>query len=266
MTRAASRPSPSAEDSARQPRILLFGDSHSHAVQRAIEKRTGKGKPVHVTAYRLAKMKNGKRLGDMALEEFVKVAADLAPDDVVLSMIGGNQHAVFSTIQHPQTYDFFTPGEPAPEAGVEIIPYRVVEDVFEHGLRKGDAKSLEALRKGTKARVVHIIPPPPKADNAFIEQNHETLFAQNNLHTHGVSPPALRLKYWKLQTQILTKICDELGIEVMMPPAITVGGDGFLNPDFYARDATHANYHYGEKLMREVEARFLSAAPSGQDA
>lgn len=259
MNRAASRPSASPVQS-ESPRILLFGDSHSHAVQRAIEKRTGKGKPVHITAFRLAKLKNGKKLGDMALEEFLKLAAELSPRDVVLSMIGGNQHAVFSTIQHPQAYDFFAPEGAAPDGQTEIIPYRVVADVFEHGLRKGDGKSLEALREATRAHVIHVIPPPPKADNAFIEQNHETLFAQNNLEEHGVSPPALRMKYWKLQTRILAQICEELRIEVMMPPSVTVGTDGFLRPEFYAQDATHANYQYGEKLMREVERRFVRPA------
>ncbi len=262
-------------------RIVLFGDSHSHAVQRAIDKRIGKGLPVPIVAYRLLKEKGEKpagtsllsrflprvrrrratttQLGDITLEEFLKIARKLGPDDVVLSMIGGNQHAVFSTIQHPRPFDFFTPElKSALQGEIEIVPYRAFEEVFAKGLRKGDGQSIKALRAATTARVVHIIPPPPKADNAHIERHHESLFAKDGLANHGVSPPELRLKFWNLQTQVLGALCGEIDVELMMPPERTVDESGFLRPEFYARDATHGNWRYGERVLREIEKRFLA--------
>lgn len=273
----------------KQPRIVLFGDSHSHAVQRAIEKRKGKGQPVPVVAYRLLKDKTDRevgtsliarfigkfsflenregQLGDIRLEAFIKTIRTLRRDDVVLSMIGGNQHAVFSTIQHPQRFDFFTPqGEPTEEPPLEIVPYRAFEDVFIKGLSKGDGQSIKALRGATVARLVHIIPPPPKADNAHIERHHESLFAKDGLTSRGVSPPELRLKFWNLQTRVLEQLCAEIGVEVMMPPARTVDEDGFLRPEFYANDATHGNWRYGERVLREIEKRFLSDQTAGLGA
>ena len=242
----------------KKPKILLFGDSHSYAVQRAIEKREGKGKSAHLKAHRLSKVKNGKKQGDTSLEEFLEIIRPLGPEDVVLSMIGGNQHAVFSTIQHPQSFDFLEPGVPAQkEESVELIPYRALEKSFERGIRNGDGKSLEALRKATSAKIIHVIPPPPKEDNAFIQNFHESFFANEGITSRGVSPPALRLKFWSLQTRVLKRLCEELGIEVMMPPARTRDRAGFLARDYYANDATHANYLYGELLLREVESRFL---------
>jgi hypothetical protein len=252
-------PARAAGDAPKPPTILLFGDSHSHAVQRAIEKRIGKGLPVPLSAHRLLKEKNGNRIGDTSFEDFLEAAGRLGPTDVVLSMIGGNQHAVFSTIQHPQPFDFIAPDESKFSETGELIPYRALEAVFAKGLRGGDGRSLEALRKSTPARVVHIIPPPPKADNDFIEKHHESWFAQD-LPGRGVSPPALRLKFWKLQTRGLEGLCAELGIEVMLPPAGTVDDRGFLRPEYYAQDATHANWHYGERLLREVEERFVEPA------
>lgn len=243
----------------KRPTILLFGDSHSHAVQRAIDKRVGKGQPVPLTAHRLLKEKNGRQIGDTAFEDFLKAVGRLTTSDVVLSTIGGNQHAVFSTIQHPQPFDFFAPDDQEPDRSVDLIPYRALETVFATGLRRGDGQSLEALRKATKARVVHIIPPPPKSDNAFIQQHHESWFAQD-LPTRGVSPPELRLKFWNLQTRQLQRICGEMGIEVMLPPTTTTDERGFLRPEYYANDATHANWRYGERLIREIEARFLEEA------
>jgi hypothetical protein len=243
----------------KRPRILLFGDSHSHAVQRAIEKRKGKDTPAPVAAYRLLKEKNGRSIGDMTFEDFLEMTRKLGPEDIVLSMIGGNQHAVFSTVQHPQPFDFFAPGQvpPSPELSAKIVPYRALEHAFANGLQRGDGKSLEALRKATVARVVHIISPPPKQDNAHIQQYHETHFANDGLASRGVSPPALRLKFWTLQTRVLESICCALGIEVMMPPTGAVDEQGFLRREYYAQDATHANWRYGERVLREVERRFL---------
>lgn len=242
----------------RRPRILLFGDSHSNAVQRAVEKRSGKGESAPLCVYRLLKEKNGRSLGDTSFEDFVQIAGQLTADDVVISMIGGNQHAVFSTVQHPQPFDFFAPGEPDPAGNSpQLVPFRALEEAFESGLRRGDGKSIDALRKATIARVVHVIPPPPKQDNAHIQQHHESLFAKEGLTSRGVSRPELRLKFWRLQTRVLEKLCGEMGVEILMPPARTVNEAGFLRPEYYAQDATHANWRYGERVLREVERRYL---------
>lgn len=243
----------------RAPRVQLFGDSHAHAVLRAIAKREGKGQPVTVSAHRLLKEKNGLRIGTTSFEDFLKLIGNLRRDDLVVSMIGGNQHAVYSTIQHPQRFDFFTPdADDAIEEGAEIVPYRAIHEVFWRGLKNGDGRSLEAIRAATVARVVHFLPPPPKEDNEHIAKNHETLFAKD-LPQRGVSSPALRLKFWKLQSRVLMRICKELDIEVMMPPARAVDEAGFLRPEFYANDATHGNWLYGERILREIERLLRSS-------
>jgi len=261
-------PSPAKPPRARRGRgrtILLFGDSHSYAVQRAIEKRIGKGKDVPLTVHRLLKIKNGTQIGTTSLEAFLELVRPLDSDDVVFSMIGGNQHAVFGTIQHPQPFDFFDLGAVGPaEKGREIIPYRVLTDVFAHGIHNNDGKSILALRKATKARVVHILPPPPKANTAFLEQHHESFFAQKGIALNGVSPANLRLKFWALQTRILSKMCLKFGVEVMAPPKGTVDAAGFLLPTFYANDATHANHLFGEFLLREIEAKYAREPEAAQ--
>jgi hypothetical protein len=257
-TKSAQRSSEAAK--AKDRRILLFGDSHTNAIQRAIEKRQGKGQSVPLVAHRLLKEKNGRDLGDTRFEDFLKLVSKLSPDDVVLSAIGGNQYAVYSMIQHDQRFDIVDPEQGGSgDSSAEIIPYRAIEEAFFTGLRNSDAKSLQALRAATSARVIHLIPPPPKRDNAFITEHHETLFRREGLATRGVSAPELRLKFWRMQTRVLQAICAELGIEVLMPPGRALDESGFLQPEFYAVDATHANWRYGERLMREIERRFLPA-------
>jgi hypothetical protein len=147
---------------------------------------------------------------------------------------------------------------PPVEEGAEIVPYRAIHEVFWRGLKNGDGRSLEAIRAATVARVVHFLPPPPKEDNEHIAKNHETLFAKD-LPQRGVSSPALRLKFWKLQSRVLMRICKELDIEVMMPPARAVDEAGFLRPEFYANDATHGNWLYGERILLEIERLLRSS-------
>jgi len=250
-----------------KPAIVLFGDSHSYAIQRAIEKRRAKGRPVPLAAHRLLKVKGTKQIGDTSFEDFLDVVRPLQPHDVVLSMIGGNQYAVFSMIQHPQRFDFIEPeDDKGLDPGAEIIPYRLLADAFRQGIRGGDGKSLAALRKATAARVVHVIPPPPKADNDFIQQHHETVFAKEGIASQGVSSAALRMKFWHLQTRVLAEICAELGVEIMMPPSAACDPEGFLIRDCYASDATHANDDYGELILRQVERDYASPVAELQSA
>jgi hypothetical protein len=257
-----TKPKPARPNSGgkKNRRVLLFGDSHAHAVERAIAKRVGKGLPVTLTAHRLLKDKGDIQIGNITFEAFLKLASTLGPDDVVVSLIGGNQHAVYSTVQHRLRFDFYSPDVPSiDEAASEIVPYRAIEAVFDTGLRSGDGRLLETLRSATAARIVHVLSPPPKEDSAHITRYHETAFKQD-LPKRGVSSAHLRLKFWKLQSRIVRQICSELNIEVMAPPKRTVDEGGFLRPEFYATDATHGNWRYGERVIREVERLYPETA------
>lgn len=251
----------------KKPTILLFGDSHSHAIQRALERRKARGRPAPLSAHRLRKTKGKKQIGDTSFEEFLAMVQPLGENDIVLSMIGGNQHAVFSTIQHPRHFDFFEPGSVSGiEKGAEAVPYRMLLDFFSSGIHNNDGKSLKALKNSTQARVVHVIPPPPKGDNAFINQHHESLFVDRGIETHGTSSPSLRMKFWRLQTLVLRRLCAKINVEVILPPSKATDADGFLAPDYYANDATHANAAYGELILRQIERRFLSSAALANSA
>ncbi|HEY8592001.1 MAG TPA: hypothetical protein VIL42_03945 [Sphingomicrobium sp.] len=248
------------------PRVLIFGDSHVHAIQEAARHRAAKGRETASDIRRLLKVKNDKTIGDTEFEDFLAQVGELTSHDVVVSLIGGNQHAVFSTIQHPVPFDFFLPGEDsAPSAGT-IIPFRVLKEAFSVGIRNGDGRSLEAIRKSTNARMVHLLAPPPKGDNSFIENYHDTRFAAANIEARGVSPAPLRMKFWQLQNLVVEEICRELGIEVLPPPRSTLDENGFLLREYYANDATHANAGYGEAVLRDIEERFHPAAAEGSSA
>lgn len=256
MLKAILRPRAPGSPELAKPRILLFGDSHTYAVQRAIERRSARGLGVPLTAHRLLKTKNDVVMGDTTFEEYLALTGKLDQQDVAVSMIGGNQHAVFSTIQHPQRFTFLMPSDGGAAEGAELIPYRALAQHFDAGIRGRDGQSLAALRKATRARVVHLLPPPPKRDNAHIMKHHESKFAQDNIAALGVSAPELRMAFWQLQVRLLEELCTELNIEVLPPPPSALDSDGFLAPEFYASDATHANASYGELVLQQIEESF----------
>lgn len=268
-------------------RILIFGDSHVHAIQDALKARGVGGTSVPIEARRLLKAKgvdasasrrhlldrlrslfarpparpSAATIGDTSLDDFLALARRLDERDVLVSVIGGNQHAVFSTIQHPRYFDFIDPdnGEEAISAKFEQVPYRALYEYFSSSLRRGDGATILALKAATRAKVLHLIAPPPKKKNNFIEHYHDTHFASEGISSHGVSDPRLRLKFWKLQNRAVEEICAEEGIETLEPPPAACDSDGFLERDFYAGDATHANVAYGELVLQQLEERFGGA-------
>jgi len=276
---------------ARSPagRIVVIGDSHIHAVQEALKARGSTGTAVRIEAQRLLKMKQlrqpaesapgrgtpgsftwarrtlkGRRpaakvtaLGDISFNDAIRIARRLRSEDILVSVIGGNQHAVLSTIQHPKPFDFMLPEEThlgEPVSGTELIPFHTLYSFFGLGLRNGDAKTIQAFRSSTSARMIHLLAPPPKRMNEWIEQHHDTLFVAEGLGRQGVSRPELRLKFWQLQNRALEEICAELGVEVLGPPADALDPNGFLARPYYAGDATHANLRYGELVLQQLEA------------
>ena len=243
----------------RSSEILIFGDSHTDALARAIKARGDSPATSAITALRLRKEKNGKQIGDMSLEEFLKRTKWLGPRDIMFSMVGGNQHAIFSTIQHEVAFDFCTDGmEPAP-ATVHMIPNRAIKEYLSAGVYGRDGQMLWAMRNATRARIVHIVPPPPKKDAEHILRHQETHFSEGNIAQLGVSDALLRKKAWDLQATILKELCRELEIEILMPPEESLCPEGFLAKEFYARDITHANAQYGELVLKQVE-KFVAQA------
>jgi len=239
----------------KNPRIILLGDSHTNAVFRAFTSREQKLEIKYMKIYRISKVKNGNNFGDIDFSKVLKKIRRLKSKDYVFSMVGGNQHAIFSTIQHPVPFDFFY-GENSiadDDRGAQLIPERVIRTHLTAGIYGRDGLTLRALRKATSAQLYHILPPPPKNDSNHILNNHETYFSNAEIGSHGVSSPALRLKTWQMQTEILSSLCNEIDIKIITVPARAYTDDRFLKAEYYANDATHANRRYGDLILRQID-------------
>lgn len=241
----------------RKRRALVVGDSHTQAVKDALRNRETRGgdSAFAFEAYRYAKDKDGRTIGDLGSEELLALVASLAADDVVVSTIGGNQHQLIAAVQHPVAFDVFAPGEPAlASSGMAVvIPSAQLNDHLESDLRAKDGLRLQKIREAAACRVCHAVPPPPKEDAGHMLRRHGPALAKAGILQHGVSPAPLRLKIWRMQVGVLRQLAKEWGITLLPPPEGAVCPKGFLAPACYADDATHANAAYGELMLRQLE-------------
>lgn len=247
-------------------KILFFGDSHSHCLKDALAQGLADTQGCVVTVDRIQSVKNGKVIGDRSLDEIISACGELTPNDLVVSVIGGNQHSVTGLVQHDVPFDILEPDEAAPGeiGGVTYVPRSSMLETFERGLRGNDCKRIFQLAKAGRQHTVHMAAPPPKEDDAHIMKRFETKFIEMGLAERGLSPKPLRRKLWNIQNEALRKILSEGEVDLLMPPAQTVTETGFLKPEFYANDATHANPAYGALLIEQAVA-WIKARHSAVD-
>ena len=236
-------------------RILIFGESHVDAIKRALKQQVDDEK-FQIEAYRYVRIKNGKKIGDLTEKEILQLVTSLRKTDMVVSMIGGNQHQTFSLIQHPIKFDIHMPnqGNNIDTKESIIIPYAQVWDTFENGLNGKDGVRIQALAKISPCPIYHLTPPPPKQDEKHILKKHETHFMENNLEQLGISNAQLRAKIWILQCEVLEYLTKAWNVELIYPPKKVVIEGKFLQPEYYADDATHANTKYGKIILKHLKA------------
>lgn len=247
--------------------ILVFGDSHTLALERARTQRASSDN-AHISVRRFSKVKNGIAMGDISLDAAVSMVADSTPDDLIASTIGGNLHQVVGLVQHPAAFDFIEPGsQSAPDSQpCVLIPYQTMWAFFERNLRRNDGQRIKTLREAAAHPIYHLLPPPPKESAAHILQRYESDFEKAGIATKGVTPAPIRLKLWRLQCAILQSLCTEWGVRLLPPPDGTQTPEGFLKPEYYKNDATHANVAYGELALRQLEAVAKAASPAQETA
>ena len=247
--------------------VFVLGDSHTQALAKAHEARAGqepKADDVQFDIHWLAKRKREIVTGDLELADAVERAAQLQPDDVMAISIAGTLHNTLGLLQHDKPFDLFTRGESMTLAeGRVVVPENALWDMF-----KGMAypnKRIAALRGKARCSAYHLATPPPKEDGKFIlarvARYRDRLVAEA-----GVNPAATRLKLWKLEMRVLAHLCAEWRMHLLLPPVEAQTPEGFLKPEYYADDATHANAGYGELVLRQLEAVAEATSPAKETA
>jgi len=237
------------------PRVIIIGESHVDAIKKAYVVRSPGLYRDRIKLYRVSKLKNGVLVGDVSKQGFIDSCSDLEPDAIIVSAIGGNLHQKFGLIRHPVPFDIFETGDIQMniQDNVYYIPSNTIRDYFEQELTSKEGCMLKEIRKVTRCTIIHLEAPPPKQNEEHINKYHETHFINRGILEKGITPAYTRLKLWKLQSQVMKKLCDEWGIKFLSVPAESLCADGFLKPEYYNHDATHANTAYGELVLQQLE-------------
>ena len=236
-------------------RIFVFGDSHTRALKDALNDFKLLEPSLDFDIHWMLSEKNGVVLGDLRYEDALTAASELSESDLLVISLLGTGHNIFGLIEHD--IPFYLSDADQSEHTVPdkyLIPINLMYDMFFEFCRKN--KRIPGLKKATKAKVVHLMTPPPKGDNDYIKSKISR-YRDKVLGVHDINSTTLRLKLWQLEMQALRDVCEDYGIDIAPPPEHAIDAAGFLRVDYYGGDATHANTKYGKLVLSQLE-KFLN--------
>ena len=222
--------------------IIYLGDSHAHALVRAIAK-SGDHDVLAVDVRRIKDPTvNSKEIPDDLQSRF--------PTDKVFCCLGGTEYNLLGLIESAEPFDFLYHADDVILPGRTLIP---------HGTMRA---ALDALLRSLKQRTekVHaqfdcpffcVAPPPPFAE---LEGSEKLPNAFAPLVSRGIAPRNIRRKLYNLQIDIMEDHCREREMGFLHAPVETQDSDGYLLREFWDRDPTHGNAAYGQAVIEQLRA------------
>jgi hypothetical protein len=174
--------------------------------------------------------------------------------DQVVSCFLGNEHTIFSLMEHPVPFDVLVDDADAGVAPEGPLRQIVPLDAMRRELAaraNPTVLSCGILRaRFPETDVVHVMPPPPIPDEEQIRARPEVF--GNVIKRFGLAPAALRRKIYVLYTDALEEALGACGVRLLTAPECAMT-DGYLKPEFWM-EATHANHHYGRLVLEQLAA------------
>ena len=173
-----------------------------------------------------------------------------------ISLTGGNACNIFGLIEHSTPFDFIDPEEPdiPVENENSTVPYRHIAQLLNE-MMNPHLNELIALRAFVKGRLAHFESPPPIRSNDYIRKNLDEFFRKVDTD-RAISGSYLRLKLWRMQSRIYSRLCTQINVDFVRAPISAQDGEGFLLPEYYSNNATHANSSYGA-LVLDLVAKYF---------
>lgn len=222
---------------------VFLGDSHAHAVIRALAKEP---QIDWVTAVDI------RRIGS-PLQNAKEVPRDLArqfPADIVFCCLGGTEYNLLSLVEAGEPTDFMFDRDDTVLPGRKVLTKGVVRAALTLRMRSAHGR-LQAVRAAYKCPLICVAPPPP-----FLEMGDPTGLpsAFTPFLSRGITPAPIRRKWYRTQIDLLAAQCAADGLPLMAAPTSAQDADGFLLRSFWANDPTHGNAAYGSALIEQMKA------------
>ncbi len=232
--------------------ITVVGTSHIAALRRALPPDEDRYEIVNLTQPRPGLSPDAAaRWREAATGDIAAFRATLNLDSHFVSMLGGNDHNAIGLIEHPQRFDLLEPGGAPEEVDPkrELIPYDALRALLEQRLTPY-LHWLAALAPAFAGRKLHLCSPPPVPSAEHIRKFPGV--SKGRLD-RGVTPARIRAKLYDMSSDIFRTGCAELGIDFLPPPLRSTDAGGFLRPEYWNPDPTHANSDYGRLLLKQIE-------------
>jgi len=184
-----------------------------------------------------------------------------AAGNAVALVWAGNTHNVLFLLEQNPPIDFICrqlPDLPLQEGAV-VVPESLIRAKFlSDNLELPHV--LEALKAQVNSRIAVVATPPPNPDNdhlmSLLADELQFMikppgFSEERLK---LTSPVIRLKLWRLLQDLYEDEATKAGVEFIPVPDTVTDADGFLKPEFWAGDVTHANSAYGQVMLAHVAA------------
>lgn len=192
------------------------------------------------------------------------LAAVAAGRNIAILWDGNQYNAMFLFRREPQ-FDIYL--SEYPDIGIDpdcvIVPQSAVKEKNEFSLN-GLRETIKLLRSAGPARILVVGTPPPKGDdNALLavlgnEPYYKRVAEEIGVDWNSIqlTPRLIRWKLWKLIQTWYREISEDEGVAFLPVPDTVLTDDGFLRPEFWADDATHANAAYGYIMLERIAEAF----------
>jgi hypothetical protein len=246
------------ENALTETTILVAGESHTAALfgQAFPEALAG-------TEIRLVSICGGRMCGLLGpwprSQEYWDEVIRLSPRRTVVLAIGGNEHNSLFLLASGTPFDFVSSdfSDQPIQDNVLIIPERLVRMRFDRAQSCYNAFMIELSRSGASKVVVLGSPPPKNNDDELRRLIQNEYYFSSRIRTPynhlQFTPPPIRLKLWSAVQDSLAELASRHGAAFLSAPASASDEEGFLKPEFWAQDATHANSVYGALMLTNIE-------------
>lgn len=166
-----------------------------------------------------------------------------------ISMMGGNGHILLALEKHTRPFDFISSERPDLDVdpSAEILPEDFVTAILKP-LMMSYVWHMVSYRTAVNAKTYVIETPPPYSDDEYVKSNLGPYIKS----PENIVSSSHRLKMWRLHSSIINEICVASDIQFVKAPAASLDENGFMRPEGYGPDATHANKWYGQLLVQQI--------------
>jgi hypothetical protein len=248
---------PRRKSAANPMTITVIGTSHVAALRYALPPGHGRFKLINISQphpeMREIFTSNWREIDDRYVGLFKE---KLDKNSHFISMLGGNDHNSIGLIEHPKRFDFLEPGQNVAEIEPDrdLIPYDALRAMLQQRL-DSYLRWLSELAPVFAGKKLHLCSPPPVPSDEHIRKFPDIF---ERILNRGVTPARIRAKLYNIHSDIFRECCLKLGVDFIPPPSNALDDDGFLRPEYWNSDPTHANLRYGRLLLKQIKEHVAS--------